>query len=57
MPSHTGKKAYPTEAMALYVMKMEQDRCIKRKKKKMPLSAYKCKICDQWHLTSEGQHD
>jgi len=52
MPVCRDKKKYSTEELAMFALASEQDRCIRKRKNKMPQEAYQCPMCKQWHLTS-----
>jgi hypothetical protein len=47
------KYIYPTEAVA----KMVAARVMRRRDVGRPLRTYKCRYCNQWHLTSHPQYD
>jgi hypothetical protein len=50
----TGKRCYETESLAEAMLKLIQSE--RAYAPKVERRAYRCRICGQWHLTSQ-QHD
>ena len=47
------KKAYPSKTMADFVIQSCIYKSNHNKKKKVPIRAYECPYCHQWHTTSQ----